>query len=225
MCSTIIPMSARRLGPRSCARSTGWAVGATSSHAHRSPGTPAGRGVVHFDTTLYGIEQAAGGAGYRIGVVSLRNIDRAEVLDAIDYPNEQGVNGVAVVAPQRSTAEVLGDMPTGMPVPGSEPAAMIGEVTAVFVANDRMALERAAGLRKIRVRVPEPDRTSWDSTTFRSRSSSPLPLTTIGQDFGPWAGAASTCSMRQTETGEGHVRERRIVSPPPHSQPGASAVR
>jgi DNA-binding LacI/PurR family transcriptional regulator len=76
-------------------------------------------GVVSFDTTPYGIERDSRDAGHRIGIVSLRTIDRAEVLDAIDYPTEQGVNGIVVVAPQRLAAEALGGMPTGMPVPGS----------------------------------------------------------------------------------------------------------
>ena len=74
-------------------------------------------GVVSFDTTLYGIERVARDVGHLIGIASLRTIDRAEVLDAIDYLTEQGVNGTSW-SPRRLTAEALGDMPTGMPVPG-----------------------------------------------------------------------------------------------------------
>ncbi|MBB5785332.1 LacI family DNA-binding transcriptional regulator [Nonomuraea jabiensis] len=79
-------------------------------------------GVVSFDTTLYGpastiygIEQAARTAGYFVSIVSLKSIDAASVRDAIDYLAEQGVDGVVVVAPQRSAGRALENLPTGMP--------------------------------------------------------------------------------------------------------------
>ncbi|MEU8385796.1 LacI family DNA-binding transcriptional regulator, partial [Streptosporangium sp. NPDC048865] len=79
-------------------------------------------GVVSFDTTLYGpastvygIEQAARDAGYFVSTVSLRTVDRAGVLDAVGYLTEQGVDGIVVVAPRRSAAEALRDVPAGMP--------------------------------------------------------------------------------------------------------------
>ncbi|MEV4168841.1 LacI family DNA-binding transcriptional regulator [Nonomuraea sp. NPDC049709] len=79
-------------------------------------------GVVSFDTTLYGpastiygIEQAARTAGYFVSIVSLKSIDAASVGDAIDYLAEQGVDGVVVVAPQRSAARALENLPTGLP--------------------------------------------------------------------------------------------------------------
>jgi DNA-binding LacI/PurR family transcriptional regulator len=79
-------------------------------------------GVVSFDTTLYGpastiygIEQAARTAGYFVSIVSLKSIDAASVRDAIDYLAEQGVDGVVVVAPQRSAGRALEKLPPGMP--------------------------------------------------------------------------------------------------------------
>ncbi|MGW0195463.1 LacI family DNA-binding transcriptional regulator [Nonomuraea sp. NPDC003201] len=79
-------------------------------------------GVVSFDTTLYGpastiygIEQAARTAGYFVSIVSLKSIDAASVRDAIDYLAEQGVDGVVVVAPQRSAGRALENLPSGMP--------------------------------------------------------------------------------------------------------------
>ncbi|MGV9381643.1 LacI family DNA-binding transcriptional regulator [Nonomuraea sp. NPDC003707] len=79
-------------------------------------------GVVSFDTTLYGpastiygIEQAARTAGYFVSIVSLKSIDATSVRDAIDYLAEQGVDGVVVVAPQRSAGRALENLPSGMP--------------------------------------------------------------------------------------------------------------
>ncbi|WP_344971899.1 LacI family DNA-binding transcriptional regulator [Streptosporangium fragile] len=96
-------------------------------------------GVVSFDTTLYGpastvygIEQAARAAGYFVSMVSLRTIDRAGVRDALDYLAEQGVDGVVVVAPQRSAARALTDMPTGVPVVAVG-AGHTGDVSVVSV--------------------------------------------------------------------------------------------
>ncbi|GAB3903465.1 hypothetical protein GCM10027612_69990 [Microbispora bryophytorum subsp. camponoti] len=96
-------------------------------------------GVVSFDTTLYGpastvygIEQAARDAGYFVSIVSLRTIDRAGVNDAIGYLAEQGVDGIVVVAPQRSAARALDDLPAGMPAVAVEGWHQ-GEVSAVSV--------------------------------------------------------------------------------------------
>jgi len=86
-------------------------------------------GVVSFDTTLYGpastvygIEQAARTAGYFVSVVSLKSIDAGNVTDAIAYLTEQGVDGVVVVAPQRSAGRALASLPAGTPVVAVEGA-------------------------------------------------------------------------------------------------------
>ena len=71
-------------------------------------------GVVSFDTTLYGpastlfgIEQAAHDAGYAVSVTSLRSLNRGTVLAAIQQLRDQGVDGVAVIAPLRAGVDAL----------------------------------------------------------------------------------------------------------------------
>jgi DNA-binding LacI/PurR family transcriptional regulator len=71
-------------------------------------------GVVSFDTTLYGpastlfgIEQAAHDAGYAVSVSSLRSLNRGTVLAAIQQLRDQGVDGVAVIAPLRAGVDAL----------------------------------------------------------------------------------------------------------------------
>lgn len=80
-------------------------------------------GVVAFDTTLYGpastlfgIEQAAREAGYFISIVSLKTITEKSVSEALDYLAEQSVDGVIVIAPQRTAAEALAALPAAVPV-------------------------------------------------------------------------------------------------------------
>lgn len=71
-------------------------------------------GVVSFDTTLYGpastllgIEQAAHEAGYAVSISSLRSLNRATVLAAIQQLRDQGVDGVAVIAPLEAGVDAL----------------------------------------------------------------------------------------------------------------------
>ncbi len=71
-------------------------------------------GVVSFDTTLYGpastlfaIQQAAHDAGYAVSISSLRSINRDTVLTAIEQLRDQGVDGVAVIAPLRAGVDAL----------------------------------------------------------------------------------------------------------------------
>ena len=71
-------------------------------------------GVVSFDTTLYGpastllgIELAAHDAGYAVSVSSLRSLNRGTVLAAIQQLRDQGVDGVAVIAPLRAGVDAL----------------------------------------------------------------------------------------------------------------------
>jgi DNA-binding LacI/PurR family transcriptional regulator len=95
--------------------------------------------VVSFDTalygpasTVYGIEQAARAAGYFVSIVSLHTIDRAGVRDAVDYLAGQSVDGVVVVAPQRSAASALADLPRDLPAVAVE-GGHDGEVSVVCV--------------------------------------------------------------------------------------------
>lgn len=71
-------------------------------------------GVVCFDTTLYGpastlsgIQQAAHEAGYAVSISSLRALNRDTVLSAIQQLRDQGVDGVAVIAPLRAGVDAL----------------------------------------------------------------------------------------------------------------------
>lgn len=71
-------------------------------------------GVVSSDSTLYGpastllgIEQAAHDAGYAVSVSSVRSLNRGTVLTAIQQLRDQGVDGVAVIAPLRTGADAL----------------------------------------------------------------------------------------------------------------------
>jgi DNA-binding LacI/PurR family transcriptional regulator len=71
-------------------------------------------GVVSFDTTLYGpastllgIEQAAHEAGYAVSVSSLRSLNRGTVVAALQQFRDQGVDGVAVIAPVRAGIDAL----------------------------------------------------------------------------------------------------------------------
>ena len=80
-------------------------------------------GVVSFDTTLYGpastllaIEQAAHDEGYAVTIASLRSLDRATVLDAVQRLRDQGADGIVVIAPQRSAADALRHLPSDGPL-------------------------------------------------------------------------------------------------------------
>src|SRR5690606_22722147 len=71
-------------------------------------------GVVTFDTSLYGpastlfgIAQAAHEAEYAVSVSSVRSLNRATVLAAIQQLRDQGVDGVAVIAPLQAGVEAL----------------------------------------------------------------------------------------------------------------------
>lgn len=113
-------------------------------------------GVVSFDTalygpasTVYGIEQAARAAGYFVSIVSLRTIDQAGVRDALDYLAGQSVDGVVVVAPQRSAASALADLPRDLPAVAVE-GGHEGDVPVVCVdqiGGARLATEHLLDLR------------------------------------------------------------------------------
>ena len=71
-------------------------------------------GVVSFDTTLYGpastllgIERAARDAGYGVSVSNLSSLNRDTVLAAIEQLRDQGVDGVAVIAPLQAGVDAL----------------------------------------------------------------------------------------------------------------------
>jgi DNA-binding LacI/PurR family transcriptional regulator len=80
-------------------------------------------GVVSFDTTLYGpastlfgIERAAHAEGYFVSIVSVRSLDRASVLNAVERLRAQGVDGILLITPQEPAAEAVLHVPPDMPV-------------------------------------------------------------------------------------------------------------
>ncbi|GAA2386649.1 LacI family DNA-binding transcriptional regulator [Nonomuraea africana] len=257
-------------------------------------------GVVSFDTTLYGpastiygIEQAARTAGYFVSIVSLKSLDASSVRDAIEYLAEQGVDGVVVVAPQRSAARALETLPAGMPAvavegthrsevsavcidqvegarlatrhlldlghstvwhvsgpsdwleaegrlegwrsalveagrPVPEPLAgdwspragyaagrrlaAMDEVTAVFAANDQMALGVLRAFAEEGVKVPDEISIVGFDDIPESEFFSP-PLTTVRQDFDAVGRHCIEVLLRQIEA-VGPVETERLVVPP-----------
>jgi DNA-binding LacI/PurR family transcriptional regulator len=80
-------------------------------------------GVVSFDTTLYGpastlygIERAAHEAGYAVSVISMRALDRASALTAVERLRTQGVDGILVIAPHERAADAVRHLPATVPV-------------------------------------------------------------------------------------------------------------
>lgn len=106
-------------------------------------------GVVSFDTTLYGpastllgIEQAAHDAGYAVSISSLRSLNRGTVLAAIQQLRDQGVDGVAVIAPLREGMEALSHVGPDFAVVAVEagpnasiPAAAVDQVAGAAAAT------------------------------------------------------------------------------------------
>jgi DNA-binding LacI/PurR family transcriptional regulator len=80
-------------------------------------------GVVASDTTRYGpastvlgIEQAAHESGYAVSVSSVRSATRTTVLSAIQRLMDQGVEGVAVIAPNRAGLDALRNLSPEFPL-------------------------------------------------------------------------------------------------------------
>ena len=80
-------------------------------------------GVVSFDTTLYGpastllgIEEAAHDSAYAISIASLKTLNRASVLSAVERLRRQGVEGIVVIAPQKAAVDALLHLPGDVPV-------------------------------------------------------------------------------------------------------------
>src|SRR3954471_14750991 len=108
-------------------------------------------GVVSFDTTLYGpastlfgIERAAHDAGYFVSIVSLKSLDRASLLSAVERLRDQGVDGIVVTAPQESAANALVHLPADVPIvaaeagPSSVPLVAVDQVTGARLATEHL---------------------------------------------------------------------------------------
>src|SRR5688572_9274673 len=109
-------------------------------------------GVVSFDTTLYGpastllgIEQTAHDAGYAVSVSSLRSLNRGTVLAAIEQLRDQGVDGVAIIAPLRASVDALRHIRQDFPVVAVEagpntsiPVATVDQVAGAAAATQHL---------------------------------------------------------------------------------------
>jgi DNA-binding LacI/PurR family transcriptional regulator len=80
-------------------------------------------GVVSFDTTLYGpastlfaIQRAAHEKDYFVSIVSLRTLDRASVLTAVERLRAQGVEGILMIAPEVNATAALTHLPDDIPI-------------------------------------------------------------------------------------------------------------
>ncbi|MBB5783364.1 substrate-binding domain-containing protein [Nonomuraea jabiensis] len=258
-------------------------------------------GIVSFDpalyrpaSTVYGIERAAREAGHFVRIVSLRTIDRAGVNDALGYLAEQGVDGVILVAPQRSAAQALADLPADLPavavegrhegdvsvvsvdqvegarqatahlldlghetvwhvrgpddwleaeergegwravlsaagraipealegdwtprsgyLAGKILAGRVSDVTAVFVANDRMALGLLRAFSEAGVKVPEQVSVVGFDDIPESAYFTPS-LTTVRQDFDEVGRLSVKVLLQQVESAEPLGHARLVVAP------------
>ncbi|GAB2922025.1 LacI family DNA-binding transcriptional regulator [Rhodococcus aerolatus] len=99
-------------------------------------------------STLYGVEAAARAAGYTVSVASAPSIDPDAVVAAVGRLQEQGVDGVVVIAPLRAGADRLAELAERLPlvvVEGS-PAGALDVVAVDQEAGAREATEHLLGL-------------------------------------------------------------------------------
>ena len=66
--------------------------------------------------TLMGIEAAARAAGYSVSFVSLDQVDRRNMQDALDHFTGVGVDGIVVLSPTRSAVEAVHGLSADVPV-------------------------------------------------------------------------------------------------------------
>jgi DNA-binding LacI/PurR family transcriptional regulator len=87
--------------------------------ARRRSGT---LGVITFDTVLYGpvstlysVEQAAGGVGLGVSIAVAERVGSAEVVRALSRLQDQSVEGIVALAPQRDAVQALAAELRSMP--------------------------------------------------------------------------------------------------------------
>src|SRR3954452_24884958 len=112
-------------------------------------------GVVSFDTTLYGpastllgIQQAAHDTGYAVSIASVRALNRDTLLAAIQQLRDQGVDGVAVIAPVRAGVDALRHVPSDFAIVAVEagPDASIPVATVDQIEGARAATRHLLSL-------------------------------------------------------------------------------
>ena len=107
-------------------------------------------GVIAQTSTLYGpasllaaFEQEAGEAGFGVGVVSLRELDRESITHAAERHLDQNVAGIVVIAPVDTAAEAIQTLRGVIPVVAidGDPQSMSGLVTVDQVEGARLATQ------------------------------------------------------------------------------------
>jgi DNA-binding LacI/PurR family transcriptional regulator len=103
-------------------------------------------GIIGFETTLfgpasmlYGIEDAARTAGYFVSIVTVRNLERRAVLDAVDWLSQQSVEGIIAIAPKPAVINALAQIPPDM--------ACVGVGGSPDNAVSTVQIDNAAGAR------------------------------------------------------------------------------
>ena len=102
--------------------------------------------------------------------------------------------------------------------------AAIPDVTAVFVANDQMALGALRAFAELGVRVPEQISIVGFDDIPESEFFTP-PLTTVRQDFGAVGRCSIELLLRQMEAGAEWCHERHVVPPRFVARASAAPVR
>jgi DNA-binding LacI/PurR family transcriptional regulator len=95
-------------------------------------------GVISVDTsnygpssTLFAIEGAARAAGYFLNFVSLRDVDRRHMSEAIDHLMGAGVEGLVAIAPLRAAVEALRGVSVEVPLVEVEATDVFAETGVV----------------------------------------------------------------------------------------------
>nr|WP_322097717.1 LacI family DNA-binding transcriptional regulator [Nakamurella alba] len=85
-------------------------------------------------STMIAVERSARDAGYYVSLASLASIQPSAVAEAISYFVDQGVDGIAVIAPEAGVAHMAEPFISAVPVvliaAGAEPAAGV-QITAI----------------------------------------------------------------------------------------------
>jgi len=160
-------------------------------------------GVVSFNTTLFGpattllgIEKAAYGAGYGVSIASVEVLDRPSMVQAIQRLEGQGVEGIIVIAPQKSTVAALGHLGPRVPLVAMEggPGDSVPAVTVDQVAGAAAATRHLLDLGHRNVwhlagpvgSLESDQRIQGWKATLKRAGIQPPPI--VRGDWSPWSG-------------------------------------
>jgi DNA-binding LacI/PurR family transcriptional regulator len=103
-------------------------------------------GVITVDTaeygpsrTLFAIERAARAAGYYVNFVSVDQIDREHMVEAIDHLRAASVDGLIAIVPLRLAIQSLRGLSTDVP--------LIEVETSEFLTGEPVVMDQVAGAR------------------------------------------------------------------------------